>query len=171
MYIKGQLLRRFEARVLGVFVKRGTGICVCSFFGFRGNEITHEQYACVAASWSAHIQALHVDVKQAESAEEVLRLAAPCPPDLSAFPCAVGINTSSVYVFSENSILDSVVAKVSAGAIRALPYGIFASLVSQDEFFKLVGGARGEGADDTAPPCTLFATKTCSLTLITDCHP
>lgn len=100
------------------------------------------------------MQALDVDVKQAESVEEVMRLAAPCPPDASAFPCAVGINTSSVYVFSENAMLDSVVAKASAGAIRALPYGIFASLVSQDEFFKLVGGARGEDADNSSVSAT-----------------
>ncbi len=83
-----------------------------------------------------------------------MRLAAPCPPDSSAFPCGVGINTSSVYVLSENAMLDSVVAKASAGAIRALPYGIFASLVTQDEFFKLVGGARGEDADNSSVSAT-----------------
>ena len=148
MCIKGLLLRRFEARVIGVWVQLSAGICVCISFWVYGDRITHGQYACVAASWSAQVQALDVDVKQAESAEEVMRLAAPCPLDSSAFPCAAGTNTSSVYIFSENSMLDAVVVKASAGAIRALPYGIFAVLVSHSEFFKFVGGVRGEGADE-----------------------
>jgi hypothetical protein len=113
--------------------------------------LTRRQYACAAASWSARIQELEVDVKQAESIEEVMRLAAPCSsaldPSVSTYPCAAGINTSSVFVFSEITMLDAMVNQSSAAAVRALPYGIFALLVSQDDYLKHVGGSRGDGAD------------------------
>ena len=81
-----------------------------------------------------------------------MRLAAPCPSPVHALahPCAAGINTSSVLVFSENAMLDAMVAQASAGAVRALPYGIFATLVSRDTFFRNVGGVTGEGADDSS---------------------
>jgi hypothetical protein len=75
-----------------------------------------------------------VDVKSVESVEEVMRLAAPCSSEPSAFPCAAGINTSSTIVFTDIAMLDSMVTLASAGAIRALPYGIFALLVTQDSF-------------------------------------
>lgn len=78
-----------------------------------------------------------------------MRLAAPCQSDLHLLPCSVSINTTSVFVFSENSMLDYMVAKASVGAVRALPYGLFAVLVSQDDFVKYIGGVRGEGADES----------------------
>jgi hypothetical protein len=112
-------------------------------------EITRTQYACVAAGWSAQTQALEVDVKSIDSVEELMRLAAPCPSHPHTFPCAVGINTSSVLVFAENSMLDSLVTRVSAGAVRSLPIGLFAELVSQDTFSRSVGGIRGDGADES----------------------
>jgi hypothetical protein len=116
--------------------------------------LTHapaSQYACVAAGWSAQTQALEIDVKAAESVEEVMRLAAPCvsespayvPPHLPplhfcnilrSYPCAAGINTSSVLVFTDIASLDLLVTQASAGAIRALPLGLFAALVTQDSF-------------------------------------
>ena len=108
------------------------------------------QYACVAAGWSAHTQALDVDVKHADSVAELMRLAAPCPPQPHAYPCAAGINTSSVLVFAESAMLDSEVAQASAGAVRALPLGLFAALVSGDAFARSVGGTRGEGADESS---------------------
>jgi len=106
----------------------------------------------VAAGWSAQTRSLEVDVKSADSVEELMRLAAPCPSPVHALahPCAAGINTSSVLVFSENAMLDAMVAQASAGAVRALPYGIFATLVSRDTFFRNVGGVTGEGADDSS---------------------
>ncbi len=108
------------------------------------------QYACVAAGWSAQTQALEVDVKSADSVDELMRLAAPCPSDQQhAYPCAEGIDTLNVLVFAENAMLDSVVAQASAGAVRAMPYGLFAALVSNDTFSRNVGGARGDGADDS----------------------
>jgi hypothetical protein len=33
--------------------------------------------------------------------------------------------------------------------VRALPYGLFAALVTQDAFARNVGGSRGDGADDS----------------------
>ena len=63
-----------------------------------------------------------------------MRLAAPCSSEPSAYPCAAGINTSSVIVFTEIAMLDTMVSRASAGAIRALPYGLFALLVTQDSF-------------------------------------
>lgn len=103
----------------------------------------------MAASWSAQTQALEVDVKIAESVAEVMRLAAPCASEteVSTYPCAAGINTSTVFVFSENSMLDAMVRQVSDEAIRVLPFGVFAFLVTKEEFFKYVGGVRGDGAD------------------------
>ena len=103
----------------------------------------------MAASWAAQTQALEIDVKVAESVEEVMRLAAPCvsETEASAYPCAAGINTSTAFVFSENGMLDNMVRQVSAEAIRALPFGIFAFLATKEDFFKYVGGIRGEGAD------------------------
>jgi hypothetical protein len=92
-----------------------------------------------------------VDVKSADSVEELMRLAAPCPSPAHALahPCAAGINTSSVLVFAENAMLDAMVAQASAGTVRALPYGIFAALVSWDTFTRNAGGITGEGADDS----------------------
>ncbi len=113
-------------------------------------ELTRSQYACVAAGWSAQTQALEVDVKYVESVEELMRLAAPCSSETHSYPCAAGMNTSSVLVFAENSMLDSMVTQASAGAIRALPFGIFALLVSQDAFLKYTGGIRGDGADESS---------------------
>ncbi len=63
-----------------------------------------------------------------------MRLAAPCSSEPSAYPCAAGINISSVAVFTEIAMLDTMVTRASAGAIRALPYGLFALLVTQDSF-------------------------------------
>jgi hypothetical protein len=63
-----------------------------------------------------------------------MRLAAPCSSEPSAYPCAAGINTSSVVVFTEIAMLDTMVTRASAGAIRVLPYGLFALLVTQDIF-------------------------------------
>jgi hypothetical protein len=111
--------------------------------------VTRAQYACVAAGWSAQTQALEVDVKSADSVEELMRLAAPCPSQPHDYPCAAGIDTSSVLVFAEIHLLDSAVAQKSTGAVRALPYGIFAALVSQETFSRKVGGIRGEGADES----------------------
>jgi len=98
------------------------------------------QYACIAAGWSAQTQALEVDVKFVDSINEVMRLAAPCVDEtvVSAFACAAGFNTSSIFVFTEISMLDSMVSQATAGAIRALPYGLFASLVPHDIFFKTI---------------------------------
>jgi hypothetical protein len=79
-----------------------------------------------------------------------MRLAAPCvsdDPAITAFVCATATNTSSVFVFSEISMLDSMVAQASAGAIRALPRGLFASLVSRDMFIRKTAG---DGDDTTA---------------------
>ncbi len=110
--------------------------------------MTRAQYACVAAGWSTHTQSLEVDVKSADSVKELMRLAAPCPSPAHALahPCAAGINTSSVLVFAENAMLDAMVAQASAGAVRALPYGIFATLVSRDTFSRKAGEVMGEGA-------------------------
>jgi hypothetical protein len=102
-------------------------------------SVTLSQYACVVAGWSAQTQALGIDVKFAESIDEVMRLAAPCvsnDPTTTAYTCAAGLDTSSTFVFTEISMLDSMVAQASAGAIRALPYGLFASLLLQDVFVK-----------------------------------
>jgi len=93
------------------------------------------QYACIAAGWSAQTQALEVDVKFVDSINEVMRLAAPC---VTAYTCAAGFNISSIFVFTEISMLDSMVSQATAGAIRALPYGLFASLVPHDIFFKTI---------------------------------
>ena len=90
-----------------------------------------------------------MDVKHADSVAELMRLAAPCPPQQHAYPCAAGINASSVLVFAESAMLDSEVAQASAGAVRALPLGLFAALVSSDAFARSVGGSRGEGADES----------------------
>lgn len=111
--------------------------------------VTRAQYACVAAGWSAQTQVLEVDVKSTESAEELMRMAAPCPSQRHTYPCAAGIDTSSVLVFSENSMLDNLVAQLSAGAVRALPHGLFAELVSQEKFSRNVGGIRGDSADES----------------------
>ena len=113
-------------------------------------RLTRAQYACVAAGWSAHTQALDVDVKHADSVAELMRLAAPCPPQPHAYPCAAGINASAVLVFAESAMLDSEVAQASAGAVRALPLGLFAVLVPSDAFARSVGGTRGEGADESS---------------------
>ncbi len=85
------------------------------------------------------MQTLGIDVKIAESVDEVMRLAAPCSSDeqtMTAVTCAAGFNTTSVFVFTEISMLDLMVARATAGAVRALPYGLFAKLMPQDEFFK-----------------------------------
>ena len=75
------------------------------------------QYACVVAGWSAQTQALGVDVKSVESVEEVMSLAAPCSSEPSAYPCAAGINTSSVVVFTEITMLDTMVGRDSGATL------------------------------------------------------
>jgi hypothetical protein len=87
------------------------------------------------------MQALGIDVKFAESIDEVMRLAAPCvsdDPTITAYTCAAGLNTSSIFVFTEISMLDSMVDQASVGAIRALPHGLFASLLLRDVFFDTI---------------------------------
>ncbi len=133
---------RFRASFLFLFKIQGETQKSCD---------TRAQYACVAAGWSTQTQSLEVDVKSADSVEELMRLAAPCPSQAHAlaYPCAAGINTSSVLVFAENAMLDAMVAQASAGAVRALPYGIFAALVSRDTFSRNAVGITGDGADDS----------------------
>lgn len=107
-------------------------------------------------------------MKSADSVEELLRLAAPCPSQPHDYPCAAGIDTSSVLVFAENSMLDSAVAQASVGAVRALPYGIFAALVSQDTFIRRVGGIRGDGADESGANMESAAYHTLNQNMFTD---
>jgi hypothetical protein len=113
------------------------------------SRVTRLQYACVVAGWSSLIQSLEVSVKAVESVEEVMRLAAPCTSEPSLHPCAAGLNTSAVLVFSEIALLDLMVTRVSEGAVRALPYGLFAVLVPKFTFNVNVGGSRGDAADES----------------------
>jgi hypothetical protein len=133
-----------------------------------GITLTSEQYACAAAGLSAELQALEVDVKSVETVEEVMRMAAPCPPTLSSYPCAAGINTSLVVVFTENTMLDSMVARASAGKIRALPYGLFSVLRIATDFSISVGGIRGEDADDSGKSDHSFAYHNYNRVLFTN---
>ncbi len=107
-------------------------------------------------------------MKSADSVEELMRLAAPCPSQPHAYPCAAGIDTSSVFVFAENSMLDSAVATASMGAVRALPYGLFAVLVLQDVFFLSVGGIKGDGADQNSATADSSAYHLHNRNLFTD---
>jgi len=99
-----------------------------------------------------------------------MRLAAPCPSPAHALahPCAAGINTSSVLVFAENAMLDAMVAQASAGAVRALPYGIFATLVSRDTFSRKVGEVTGEGAGNIGFSHEIAAYHLYNQQLLTD---
>jgi hypothetical protein len=161
----GPWLRDIRVAIM-FFCSRIWGFWYC---GLQLNSsLTHSQYACVAASWSAHTQDLEVDVKVAESLDEVMRLAAPCQSDPSPFPCAVGINTSSALIFSENSMLDAMVTQASAGAVRALPYGLFAFLVSRDDFLSYVGGVKGDGADESGVSARSTSYHTHNRKLFTD---
>jgi hypothetical protein len=62
-----------------------------------------------------------------------------------------------VFVFSENSMVDALVAQASEGALRALPYGIFTELVSQETFSKKVGGIPNDGSDISGVSSDSFA--------------